>query len=238
MKLGDFKDRYKGHRVFFIGNGPSIKETPLEKLKDQYCFGTNRVIQLYEHTSWRPTHYIAVTGENCRLADWYLDMVKVIDTGIPCFLPRQYYLGQTGDWFYPPMRHNTMLLNLIKYYDNDGKPIPGWSTDVEDRIIQTTSVSTSFLQLAAWMGFNPIYLLGCDLNYKAFDGGKDPNHWKDDYEKERTQEAADRDNNNMQMAHKEIRKITAQLGIEIYNATIGGSLEAYPRRDIYKVLNG
>ena len=86
MKLADFKDKYKGHRAFFIGNGPSIKETPLHLMKDEYCFGTNRVCQLYEHTDWLPTHYIAVTGNNMLMKDWFVDMMKVVDSGIPCFL--------------------------------------------------------------------------------------------------------------------------------------------------------
>ena len=239
MKLGDFKNRYVGHRAFFIGNGPSIKDTPLELLKDEYCFGTNRVIQLYERTDWRPTHYIAVTGENCKRKDWHDDMLKAIDTGIPCFLADWYFRKVSTPWYYPPKKDNVIYISAKRFSQEDGHRVVGWSTDIEDHVVQTRTVSVSFLQLAYWMGFNPLYLVGCDLGYTPFERGvKDPNHWLKDYDKERDLEDCIRENANMLYAHTGMAQLAKIVGAEVYNATIGGELEAYPRVDIYEVLNG
>ena len=42
-KLGALKDKHKGERCFIIGNGPSLKQTDLTKLKNEYTFGLNRI---------------------------------------------------------------------------------------------------------------------------------------------------------------------------------------------------
>ena len=39
--LSDF---HKGERCFIIGNGPSLRETELTKLKGEFTFGLNRSI--------------------------------------------------------------------------------------------------------------------------------------------------------------------------------------------------
>jgi len=238
MKLADFKDKYKGYRAFFIGNGPSIKETPLHLMKDEYCFGTNRVCQLYEHTDWRPTHYIAVTGNNMRMKDWFVDMMKAVDSGIPCFLTKWYYMFHNEALYYPPRRENIFPINTKKYLDKEGKALIAWSKDASDKVFQSRTVSMSFLQLAYWMGFNPLYLVGCDMGYKSFEKDKpDPSHWMEDYEVERSEEDAIRENTNMIRLHAGMAMLAPMVGAKVYNATIGGELETYPRVDIYEVLN-
>jgi len=240
MKLSDYKDRYKGHRAFFIGNGPSIKHTPLELLKDEYCFGTNRVIQLYEHTEWRPTHYIAVSGENCKRKDWFNDMVKIIETGIPCFLANWLWKTDANreKWYFPPTPDNVLKLFCMKLWDKDDNCVVGWSTNVESQVIQSRGVASGWMQLAYWMGFNPLYLVGCDLGYKPFDLGKDdPNHWLSNYDKERGEEDCIRENEVMHYAHHRLAQLAKEVGCEVYNATIGGELEAYPRVDLYELLD-
>ena len=42
-RLQAFKDIHKGKRAFIIGNGPSLKQTDLTKLKNEFTFGLNRI---------------------------------------------------------------------------------------------------------------------------------------------------------------------------------------------------
>ena len=41
-KLNALKDTHSGERCFIIGNGPSLKNTDLSKLKDEFTIGMNR----------------------------------------------------------------------------------------------------------------------------------------------------------------------------------------------------
>lgn len=58
--LRAMKDRYRGERIFVIGNRPSLNRTPLHLLEDEYTFGVNRICLLFDRISWRPTFYTTV----------------------------------------------------------------------------------------------------------------------------------------------------------------------------------
>ncbi len=42
-RLKKYQNLYNGKRCFVIGNGPSLKNTDLSLLKDEYAFGMNRI---------------------------------------------------------------------------------------------------------------------------------------------------------------------------------------------------
>lgn len=85
------------------------------------------------------------------------------------------------------------------------------------------------MQIAVMEGYEEIYLLGCDLGYKA-----DPrlNHAIPDYHKDmRDKSKLDTDS---QLALHQMAKRSSP--VPIYNCTIGGELEIYERRDMMDVL--
>ena len=97
------------------------------------------------------------------------------------------------------------------------------------------------------MGFNPIYLVGADAHWEPFDYEKDidPNHFTSAYwekmalgdrEIRVTEEVAHRYTHQCLTAHELAYRVTAPRGINIYNATVGGKLEIYPRVDINDIL--
>ena len=87
---------------------------------------------------------------------------------------------------------------------------------------------STMLQIAA-MEYDEIYLLGCDLGYTP---DRTQNHAIADY----TLDASNKvvmDNGNMQALHEMARRSSP---VPIYNATVGGYLETYPRVSIMDVL--
>ena len=76
------------------------------------------------------------------------------------------------------------------------------------------------VQLAAREGYSPLYLVGCDLGYKQ---GID-NHFAAEYDEPINIEKANALNAVIGHAHK-----LANTQWEIYNAGVGGTLEAYKR---------
>ena len=56
-RLKEFENKYNGERCFIIATGPSLTIDDLEKLKDEYTFGVNSIIKLFDETDFRPDFY-------------------------------------------------------------------------------------------------------------------------------------------------------------------------------------
>ena len=54
-QIRKYKDIGKGKRCFVIGNGPSLKVSDLERIKNEDCFAANRIFKIFPNTTWRPT---------------------------------------------------------------------------------------------------------------------------------------------------------------------------------------
>jgi hypothetical protein len=99
------------------------------------------------------------------------------------------------------------------------------------------------MQAAVLAGADEIYLVGCDLYKYRGPKDNDINHFHPEYcpykIRKRTGEEMigpkewDNLNRRLILGH-EIARDTA--GIPIYNATVGGNLEVYPRVDIFECL--
>ena len=46
-RLAELKNVHKGQRAFIIGNGPSLKQIDLHKLKGEFTFGLNRIYLMF-----------------------------------------------------------------------------------------------------------------------------------------------------------------------------------------------
>ena len=108
------------------------------------------------------------------------------------------------------------------------------------------------IELAIYMGFSEIYLLGvdCTSTYTAKN-----HHFTEDYADEKTREAERkrmrRDLKKNQMTPEEmgahnyrrqmegfaaIKEFADKNGVRIYNATRGGELEVFPRMELEKAV--
>ncbi len=238
-----FKNKFKNKRCFIVGNGPSLNVTDLELIKDEYSFGMNRIALLYNEFSWRPTFYICTTT-NIYRPEWEKDIFKSIDLGITSFVWDKF-----TDLVKP--RKSIYYLNCT-----EGKKVTKkaqrkwWSDDISKKICKFgTSMIVAF-QIAFYMGFDPIYIVGADLGYsdeklsllnktlRYFNiktKSKDTNHFSEKYGTPGLR-AADL-NSNMLAAHRLTYRVSKEKRVKIYNATIGGQLEIYPRVDYNSLFN-
>ena len=51
---------HRGERCFIIGNGPSLKNTDLAKLKDEYTFGMNRIYLMFPELGFTTTYFASI----------------------------------------------------------------------------------------------------------------------------------------------------------------------------------
>ncbi len=71
-RLAALKDTHKGERCFVVGNGPSLKNTDLSKLKNDFCIGMNRI-------SSPPTNFVFAR------TFWCVSMTMVVEQSVEEF---------------------------------------------------------------------------------------------------------------------------------------------------------
>jgi hypothetical protein len=132
------------------------------------------------------------------------------------------------------------------YYEKkrEGDNSSNWSfsKDASCWVASATTVTIAGLQLAVYLGFNPIFLIGCDTTYSiprsvVFEvsaeklvstQNDDPNHFSSNYFGKGDKWSLP---NVDLMIHQyeQSKKVLDEVGVCVYNATIDGHLEIFPR---------
>jgi hypothetical protein len=241
MQLSDFNQKHKGERVFIVGNGPSLQKINLDLLSDEYSIAMNRIAAIYDKTSWRPSYFVCTTS-NIKDPDWRRDILTSVDLGIDSFIWDN-LVNYFGD------RKNCYSMTCLNGHEiTNFAPIEWWSDNIESHVTKFgTSMIVAF-QIAVYMGFKEIIIIGADLGFKDSVMQKilyrlhlpklghlfDKNHFSAGYGTPGCR--ADVLNNNMLAAHKLIKLACDARGVQVFNATNGGALEIYPRVDFNSLI--
>ena len=163
MQIEMFKDRYEDRTCYILGNGPSLKDVDLESLEHP-TFGTNRIYL----SGFTPTFYVCV---NKLLYEQYFDEIAGLDSYL--------FLNQWAP------EHE--IVNDIVNIDTTG----GYSfRSPEQPMWEGHTVTYVCLQLAYYMGFTRVILLGVDHFYgdyadtpnkELISMGPDEHHFHPDY---------------------------------------------------------
>jgi hypothetical protein len=184
MELADFEDVHDGDRAFILGNGPSLNDTPLSKLQDEWTFGVNEISRIYDSTDWRPSYFLTRDVQSHGVS--YIQ--DTIDIGIPCFIAEDNILLEKTNRELFGERSNIFYLNVepVPQADRDRvfdeiAPEEIWSTDITERTYAFGSIVGMAAQIAAYMGFDEIYFVGTDLyepatKHMLFQDGGDPSY--------------------------------------------------------------
>ncbi|HCN91965.1 FkbM family methyltransferase [Hyphomonas sp. UBA5107] len=252
--LTKFRGLHSGKRCFVMGNGPSLNEMDLNKLEGEYVFGCNSIFLLFDRIKWRPTFYTCVDSRV--LPDRAKDIDEML-AGLPstlAFFPNE-VVEHSGDERRFPTRTIIPPAKGRHYFKErpnslQHPPYSMFSADINDHIVQPYTVAITMLQIAAYMGFSEIYLIGCDTSYTVpedaikegvkADGeiglaltstaDTDPNHFDPSYFGA-GRKWHDPQPHMMIEHHRHARDACEKLGVKVYNATVGGKLEVYVRRD-------
>jgi hypothetical protein len=108
---------------------------------------------------------------------------------------------------------------------------PDFSADCAERIYDGCTVTYSAIQLAMYMGFSKVYLVGVDCNYKG-----SVRHIGE-YDREAKFDKAEQIQRSMTNAYEVAYEYAKKHRIDFYNATRGGHLEVLPRMNLEDVLN-
>jgi hypothetical protein len=239
-KLMRVKNKHANERCFIIATGPSLTFDDIEKLKNEKTIAVNSIALVYDKISYKPTYYGVQDGIVFRkIKD------KIYESNFPCvFWSRGYKPFQIDpivardNWIEFPLsgsfssRCATYFFHIMQH----GYSVPftarkfpaKFSGDAGSVVYEGYSIVFSMLQIAVFMGFNQIYLLGCDCNYVS-----GVNNFADYGHVSTPQKTI---TTAMIEAYKKAKKYADSHGIKIYNATRGGMLEVFERVDLDKVL--
>lgn len=220
------RDKHIGERCFIIGNGPSLSVNDLDKLENEICFGTNAIYTIFQQVKWRPRYYCVQDGKfiwrNSK------DISKISESQKFVCIERSYryprivcakYMGIDTERFYPNM--------------------PKFSEDISECIYEGFSVTYMCMQLAVYMGFKEIVLLGMDHNYSVElnpDGSLSYNESAQDHFNKFDKVTNVPQLFNVELAYRKALEVSKEKDISIYNATRGGKLEIFERKSLEEIL--
>lgn len=226
-ELQKYKNIHTGKRCFLIANGPSLNVEDLEILKDEICFGCNKIYYLFEKTSWRPTYYCVLDIDYIhRYQD---EIFSNID--VPIFTNDAVFKNIKAE-----NRNGKKIIYSKQIFYSDFKAWP--------HLMKYTygthqgTIMSYVMAVALYMGFSEIYILGMDNSSTT--GGNHFAGYKEDASltanlEKRIKENnwnADHWKNQTEYEMNKFIEYAEENNIKIYNATRGGMLEVFPRVNI------
>lgn len=229
-KILRFKGIHQGERCFIIGSGPSLKIEDVEILKDEWTFGVNADFMLYDKTKWRANYY-TIIDDTC--VQKYADCID--ESLLEAFFYGSWstYQGEKGVCLPVHNANNHVIFTIWNKLFPKLFPVARFSDDIGKIVYTGKSVVYTTLQIAVYMGFKEIYLLGVDCNYRQGNMyGQGINHI-DKFTKEHKHQ-----NGDMMIPQYEVAQQWAEKhDVQIYNVTRGGMLEAFPRKSLEEIFN-
>jgi len=231
----ELKNIHRNERCFILATGPSIKNQDLKLLKDETCIAASNFFVHPDYSIIKPKYYCA--------APYHLPITEEA---------WQKWLGEldksTGNTklFFGLSDNERNLKN--NHFTNRDIYFLNFSGSFESSLVNgidltcavpaPQSVSVMALEIALYMGFSQIYLLGCDhdwilhygksvhfynennhtlvnCGYNEFEGSDLENQFECDL--------------NLWRQYKYLKRIAENKQIQIFNATSGGLLDVFPR---------
>lgn len=231
----------KGKRIFLVGNGPSLNDMNLDLLENEDSIAMNRIELIYPKTKWRPTYYIFCSS-NCQDArwgkGWSKSVVKATKESKTLPLIWDRYKHDIEKNSEESLDESTIFLKT--FTENKVGDKNAFSVNAEDRLDKSGTTMNVALQLAYYMDYDEVYLIGIDSNWKTLrdsienDEG-DENHFHPDYhayigdgEKEFWR---------MNTTHKTAKWFFDIKGTKIMNAGLNSAIDAYEKIEFESLFN-
>jgi hypothetical protein len=166
--IQEFKDTHKGETALIVGNGPSLDTTPLMKLAGKYpAFAANKIYDSASHPAFIPNFWTCI------------DDLMLTDC-VPYLLAHPEFISERFATRYIPLPRAHGLNTVVDV---------GFSMDVGEKVYLGGTVTYVNLQLAKYMGFETVLLVGVDHHYpkavtegrpgsKMIADGTDPDHFQ------------------------------------------------------------
>ena len=244
-RLAALKDIHRGQRGFIIGNGPSLRQTDLTKLRGEYTFGMNRIYILFPELGFTTTYFLSINDlviEQCAGEIMALPMPKFLTWRSHRFFKSH----QPSAISYQPSaicqqpsaishQPSSFIPPTFLYTTYTG---PKFARNAAGRLWEGATVTYVALQLAFHMGFERVILIGVDhsfvskgeANKTITSQGDDPNHFAPNYFGKGFRWQLP-DLETSERAYRMAKVAYEADGRQVLDATVGGRLTVFPKVD-------
>lgn len=249
--ISQFKNIHKGKRCFILASGPSINNQDLSVLANEYCIS---VSQFFLHPKineikpqyhcFAPQHAPFDDGTNKIIFDNY---IKHCTFPNKCFIGTNLFEYSYYNFLKKNPEYNVDAFYLNYQYTEDINEHNYQNSDIWDitkRPFLVRTVIYEAIQVAYYMGFSEIYLLGVDHDYL-----KDVSRTADHHFYEEAKSFSDQEHLSLiskeewffiyHLRWKQYRLMKTYLnsnGVQIYNATPNSMLDVFPMVDFESVM--
>ena len=215
-QLRQFHNKHKGQDCFIMGNGPSLNKMDLAPLANYHTFGLNKIYLIRDKVDLNLSYLVSTNPLVVEQAHAEFEQMDC-----PVFLSYTAAQGVVAD---KPHIFRMHTLNTWSFYEDLAQPI-----------CEGNTVTYVALQIAYYMGFERVFLIGVDHSFKQSGEahetqvfqGEDVNHFHPDYFKGQKWQLADVDGSEVSFhfANYYFRK----AGRQVLDATLGGKLTVFPK---------
>jgi hypothetical protein len=208
-----------------IGNGPSLNRTDLSLLANETTFGLNRIYLMYERLGFVPTYHVVV---NALVVEQCADELLRVPSPLFSTWPNRSHLASRSDAVF--------LQKVVG---------PLFSLDPRRGIWEGATVTYVAMQLAYFMGFSEVVLIGVDHSFATkgpahevvTSTGADPNHFDPGYFGKGFRWQLP-DLETSELAYGLARRVFEADGRRIVDCTVGGHLTVFPKAALAEILRG
>jgi hypothetical protein len=219
-----FKDIHKGDRCVIIGNGPSLRNTNLDLLRDEYTFGLNRIYLMFEELGFATSYHVAV---NELVVEQCAEELERLNVPLFTTIPNRKNLSNAT---------NAVFLNPIGG--------PRFAENAAHGVWEGGTVTYVAMQIAYFMGFTEVILVGVDhkfvdegpANKTVVSTGPDRNHFDSRYFGAGFRWQLP-DLETSEKAYGLARRKFLQAGRTITDCTVGGALSIFPKSTLEDALS-
>jgi len=223
-QLAAYRNVHRGQRCFILGNGPSLKDMDLSPLRNELTIGLNRIYLLFPSLGFTTTYLASVNPHVQR---------QFKDDFLALPMPKFLSWNMRAEF---PVRDDVALL----YSENSRED---FTADISAGLWEGGTVTYVALQLAFFMGFDDVILIGVDHSFKSSgtahqlvtSTGSDPDHFHPDYFGKGVQWQLP-DLEMSERAYRLAERAYTAAGRRVRNATLGGRLKTFPLVDYAAVL--
>ncbi|MGI5096396.1 DUF115 domain-containing protein [Treponema socranskii] len=234
LTLKKIKNTASNDRCFIIATGPSLKGEDVEILhkKNEITYGLNSVFKLYEKFGYKPTYYVYADDDDVKklLSEtnntFFTDKAEIYSFTDLSVINKD--IKNDRKLLFIP--YNRFLHGYKTIFDYHFK----FSLNAVYGFFDYYTVTALAINIAAYMGYKKIYLLGVDCNYmgKAMHAkGMETGLENGATDKMKLYTAY-----SMKKGYEYLNQKLLKHGIRVYNATRGGELEVFPRVDFDELV--
>jgi hypothetical protein len=220
------QNRHDGQRCVLVANGPSLNQMDLSFLRSETVIGLNKIYLGFRKFHFYPRYFVAINR-------------KVIDQGqadikaLNCVK----FIGNAA-------AEGKIQEDALTYLINSQNAQQRFCKNIAiDGVHEGWTVTYAALQIAYFLGFKQVVLIGLDHRY-AYTGqpneahqlcGPDPNHFSPDYF--RGQQWDNPDLAHSEESYRIAKQVYEQDGRSIVDATVDGACDIFSKVEYRKMFN-